>query len=131
MSANPIVHWELMGPDGDAQKAFYGGLFDWEMSSAEGFDGYHLVSTGEGSIGGAVGKGSEEMPSFVTVYIQVASIDDTMLEIEAAGGSVVTPRTEIPGVVVFGLFTDPAGNVVGLVEEDAPAAGEADARGAG
>jgi len=53
----------------------------------------------------------------------VASIDDTMLEIEAAGGSVVTPRTEIPGVVVFGLFTDPAGNMVGLVEEEAPAAG--------
>jgi len=30
------------------------------------------------------------------------------------------PRTEIPGVVTFGLFNDPAGNLVGLVEEDTP-----------
>jgi predicted enzyme related to lactoylglutathione lyase len=29
------------------------------------------------------------------------------------------PRTEIPEVVTFALFSDPAGNLVGLVEADA------------
>lgn len=123
MADNPIVHWELMGPDGNAQKAFYGGIFDWEFQSVEGFDGYHLASTGEGNIGGAVGQGSEEMPSYVTFYIQVESIDAVLAQVEAAGGSTVAPRTEIPGMVTFGLFTDPAGNMVGLVEEETPAAG--------
>jgi predicted enzyme related to lactoylglutathione lyase len=28
----------------------------------------------------------------------------------------VAPRFEVPGVVVLGLFTDPAGNSMGLVE---------------
>jgi len=31
---------------------------------------------------------------------------------------VVFPRTEVPGVVVVALFTDPAGNRMGLVEMD-------------
>lgn len=35
---------------------------------------------------------------------------------EVVGGSVDTPRFEVPGVVVLGLFKDPAGNEMGLVE---------------
>ena len=31
------------------------------------------------------------------------------------------PRTVIPGIVTFGLFGDPAGNMVGIVEEETPA----------
>jgi predicted enzyme related to lactoylglutathione lyase len=34
----------------------------------------------------------------------------------------VTPRTEIPGVVTFAIFADPAGNTIGLVEPEMPAA---------
>lgn len=120
MSANQIVHWEIMGADGDAQKSFYGDLFDWEFQSPEGFDGYHMVSGEDVGVGGAVGQGSEEMPSYLTVYVQVASIDETLARIEAKGGSTVVPRTEIPDMVTFALFSDPAGNVVGLVESATP-----------
>ncbi|MEM9404002.1 MAG: hypothetical protein AAGA44_16140 [Pseudomonadota bacterium] len=38
--------------------------------------------------------------------------------IEEAGGSIDAPRFEVPGVVVLGLFRDPAGNPMGLVEMD-------------
>ena len=37
-------------------------------------------------------------------------------EIEAHGGSVDQPRFEVPGLVVLGLFRDPAGNPMGLVK---------------
>lgn len=118
MAGNPIVHWELMGPDGTAQKAFYGALFDWDFEAVEGFPDYHLALTGEGDVGGAVGQGSEEIPSYVTIYVQVADINDTLAKVEASGGTTVMPRTVIPGVVVTALFADPAGNMVGLVEEE-------------
>ena len=36
--------------------------------------------------------------------------------IEQSGGTVDEPRFEVPGVVVLGLFRDPAGNPMGLVE---------------
>lgn len=113
---NPIVHFELMGPDGAAQKEFYSGIFEWKLTDVEGFGGYHLAETGEGQVGGAVGQGSDELPNYVTIYVEVDDIEVKLEEIEEAGGNTVLPRTEIPDMVTYALFTDPAGNLVGLVE---------------
>ena len=121
MSANPIVHWELMGADGDAQKQFYSTIFDWEFESPEGFDGYHMTSAEATGIGGAVGQGNEHMPSYAAIYVQVDDIEVSLGDIASNGGTTVVPRTEIPGSVTFALFTDPAGNMVGLVEAETPA----------
>ena len=37
---------------------------------------------------------------------------------EAAGGGTIVPRTVIPEVVTFGMMSDPAGNILGIVERD-------------
>jgi predicted enzyme related to lactoylglutathione lyase len=113
---NPIVHFEFMGPDGDAQKEFYSNIFDWKLTAVEGYGGYFLTETGEGQLAGAIGQGSEEMSHYVTVYVQVDGIDATLEKIEEAGGKTLLPRTEIPDMVTYALFSDPAGNMVGLVE---------------
>ena len=123
MSKNPIVHWEIMGPDGDAVAAFYRKVFDWAPRAWEGVDGYHGVDVDHAGVGGAVGKGSETMPAYVTVYVGVDDIDEHLGRIQAAGGATVVPRTVIPGVVAFAMFRDPAGNVIGLAEHETPAAG--------
>ena len=121
--ANPIVHWELMGPDGDAMKEFYGKVFGWSTEAVPGFDGYHMVDAEQaGGVGGAVGKGPEQMPSYLTMYAQVDSIDDHLALITEAGGSTIMPRTVVPGTVTFGMFSDPAGNHVGIVEAETPPA---------
>ena len=117
-----IVHWEIMGPDGDAMKAFYGDLFDWEFQSTDNFPDYHMTGEGVG-VGGAVGKGSDEMPNYVAIYLEVDDIDTHLARIEAAGGKTVMPRTVIPDTVTFAMFADPAGNMVGLVEAAHPEAG--------
>jgi len=124
MSANPIVHWELMGADGEGQKTFYSSIFDWEFQSVEGFDGYHMTSPEATGIGGAVGKGNEHMPNYAAMYVQVEDIEVSLGDIASNGGTTVVPRTEIPGTVTFALFTDPAGNMVGLVEAETPDAVE-------
>jgi predicted enzyme related to lactoylglutathione lyase len=54
--------------------------------------------------------------SRVTVYVQVADLDAALRKIEGLGGSVVVGRTDVPGGPIFALFTDPAGNLVGLLE---------------
>ena len=124
MSANPIVHWEFMGADGDSQRSFYSSIFDWEFAAVEGFDGYHMTSAESSGVAGAVGTGNEQMPNYSAVYIQVDDINDSLTTVEANGGSTVVPRTEIPGTVTFAMFNDPAGNMVGIVEADTPAAAE-------
>jgi len=120
--ANKIVHWELMGPNGDALAGFYRDMFGWALDAAPGFDHYHIVGAEEAGVGGAVGQGSEETPSYSAIYIEVDSIDDHLARIEASGGRTTMPRTVIPGVVTFALFTDPAGNMAGLVEAVLPPA---------
>ena len=120
--ANPIVHWELMGPDGDAMVEFYSKMFGWSPQGVPGFDNYYMVDDEQAGLGGAVGTGPEQMPSYMTFYIQVDSIDDHLAQIGGAGGSTVMPRTVVPGIVTFALFSDPAGNTVGIVEAETPPA---------
>jgi predicted enzyme related to lactoylglutathione lyase len=111
-----------MGPDGDKLAAFYGDLFGWKLAPTPGFDGYNMVDGEQAGVGGAVGQGNENMPQYQTIYIQVDSVDEHLAKAEGAGGTTVVPRTVIPGMVAFGLLSDPAGNLVGLAEEATPAA---------
>jgi len=55
-------------------------------------------------------------PKEAMLYMGVADIPATLANVVEHGGKVVAPRFEVPGVVVLGLFTDPAGNRMGLVE---------------
>ena len=116
--ANPIVHFELMGPDGKQQKTFYESMFGWQLEAVPGFGDYFTVEKDAIGVGGAVGQGPEESPAYLTIYVEVADIDAHLARIEKAGGNTITPRTVIPGTVTFAMFADPAGNVVGLVEQD-------------
>ncbi len=122
MAEHKIVHWELMGPDGDKLAAFYGDLFGWNLAPSPGFDAYNMTTEEETGIGGAIGQGNENMPQYQTIYIQVDSVEEHLGKAEGAGGTTVVPRTVVPGMVAFGLFTDPAGNLVGVVEAETPAA---------
>jgi predicted enzyme related to lactoylglutathione lyase len=48
----------------------------------------------------------------------VDAIDETLDRIQAAGGRILTPRTEIgSGMGAFAAFVDPVGNEFGLYEE--------------
>ena len=118
--SHPIVHWELMGPDGDALNSFYHDIFGWKAEAVPGLAGYNMVSADSTGLAGAIGTGNEHMPSYQTMYVQVESIDEHLGKITAAGGTQVVPRTVVPGMVTFAMFNDPAGNLVGLVEAVTP-----------
>jgi predicted enzyme related to lactoylglutathione lyase len=71
--------------------------------------------TEPGAINGGIMKRSDDTPAPV-ITIEVASIDDTLKQIEANGGSMVQPRQEIPNMGAFAYFKDSEGNVLGLWE---------------
>ena len=50
------------------------------------------------------------------ITIGVDAIDEALKKIEAGGGVVVQPRTEIPSMGAFAYFKDTEGNVVGSWE---------------
>ena len=61
---------------------------------------------------GTIAQGAAE----AILYVGVADISATLQKVVANGGSIRYPRFEVPGRVVLGIFEDPAGNSVGLVE---------------
>ncbi|NND01419.1 MAG: VOC family protein [Acidimicrobiia bacterium] len=113
---NKIVHIEFMGADGAGQEKFYSDIFGWDTEEVPGFNHYYMVSEESAGQTAAVGQGPEESPSYLTVYVEVESIDDHLAKIADAGGQTIMPRTVVPDVITFAMFADPAGNVVGLTE---------------
>ena len=111
---NPIVHFEIVGPDGPALQKFYGDLFDWKLNADNPMN-YALVDTGAGEQG--VGGGISSSDTAQTVFY--VGVDDAQKYLDmavAAGGKVVHPVEEIPNMVIFAQFADPQGNIVGLVQ---------------
>ena len=53
-------------------------------------------------------------PGDVLIYIGTDDIEASLAKIQALGGKVVAPKTEIPQTGWFAIFTDPTGNKIGL-----------------
>ncbi len=104
----PIVFFDIAGPDAARQAAFYRAVFGWQI----GPGGTVSVPVSGGSLAGAL----RQDPADKIVYLGVDDIDATLAQVEAHGGKIVHRRFAVKGVAVLGLFTDPAGNSMGLVE---------------
>ena len=87
---NPVVHFEIAGPDGPALQRFYRDLFGWSVEAqGEEFGFYGVVNWNEGGIGGGILQTQEGMPSnYVTVYIQVDDLQAALDKVSDAGGVV-------------------------------------------
>jgi hypothetical protein len=64
-------------------------------------------------IGGGV-AGSEK--AMVTVYVGVDDLQAALDKAESLGGKTVSAPMDVPGGPSIATFTDPEGNVVGLVK---------------
>lgn len=116
--ANPVVWFEVLGNNAPALRAFYGKVFGWSFQMAPGGD-YGMANTdGAAGIPGGVGAATPEQTSRVTFYVETTDVTATLNEIAALGGTVLMPRTVRPDVTL-GIFKDPEGHVIGLVEAKA------------
>jgi predicted enzyme related to lactoylglutathione lyase len=124
-----IVHFEIPADDEDRARNFYREAFGWQLQEMPELqytivmttpvDQQTQLPTEPGAINGGLMKRSADTPSPV-LTVDVASIDDSLKQIEAGGGSTVKPRTEIPGMGAFAYFKDTEGNVMGLWETVSP-----------
>jgi predicted enzyme related to lactoylglutathione lyase len=119
MSKRNVVHIEIPAADTPAASKFYETLFGWKMEHAAGFD-YTMWSDGAG-YGGGFNKVSDENPvGQVLVYIHSDDIEADLRQVEKLGGTIMHPKTEIPGTGWFGLFKDPTGNTLALYTSKNP-----------
>lgn len=112
---NPVVHWEIQSNQSEKLQGFFGKLFDWHVDANNPMN-YGMVDThAEGGINGGIGP-TAGGGNQVIFYVQVDDLQAYLNKAESLGGKTVVPPTEIPDVVTFALFSDPEGNVIGMVK---------------
>ena len=117
----PVVHFEVIGKDGDKLKSYYSEMFGWEIDSNNPMS-YGIVPR-EGNvspegigIGGGVGGGPEGYEGHVTFYVAVPDVEAALVKAESLGGTRVMGPETIMDDMVLGHFTDPEGHLIGLVK---------------
>jgi len=116
----PVVHFEIIGKDGDKLKSYYAELFGWEIDSDNEMN-YGLVqrdgntNVDGAGIGGGVSGGPEGYDGHVTFYIQVPDVEAALTKAESLGGSRVMGPDKVMDALEIGLFNDPEGHLVGVV----------------
>jgi len=116
----PVVHFEVIGKDGERLQSYYGELFGWEIDANNPMK-YGTVqregnTNADGAgIGGGVGSGPEGYDGHVTFYVEVPDVEAALGRAEELGGSrMMGPDEVMPGLVI-GQFSDPEGHLVGVV----------------
>ena len=111
----PVVHFEIMGGQGDELEAFYRELFGWKIDSNNPMK-YGVVDTGAGpgGINGGVGRANDSKKR-VSIYVRVADLQATLDRAERLGGKTILPPSDVPGGPKLAMFADPAGNITGLL----------------
>ena len=100
--------------DLEAAKRVYGALLGVEPQT----DGpYYVGFEAEGQQIGLVPNGGPQGMTSPVAYWHVADIEAKLAEVSAAGALVKEPAHDVGGGRLVATFTDPDGNVLGLVQD--------------
>ncbi len=117
----PVVHFEVIGKDGDKLRSYYSELFGWQIDANNPMK-YGMVAregnvNAEGvEIGGGVAGGPPGYDGHVTFYVEVPDIEAALAKAESLGGTRVMGPETIMDQVELGQFQDPEGHVIGVVK---------------
>lgn len=116
----PVVHFEVIGKDGDLLRTYYSDLFGWKIDSNNPMN-YGMVqrdgnTTEEGiGIAGGIAGAPEGYEGHVTFYMQVPDVEEALAKAESLGGKRLMGPDEIMGMLILGHFTDPEGHLIGVM----------------
>jgi hypothetical protein len=109
-SQGQFMWYELTTTDPAAARAFYGQVIGWKSEDV-GQGAYWTFNTDEGGVAGLAALTADSaapLPAW-TGYVKVDDVDDYTSLFTAAGGTVVRPPAEIPGIGRSATVTDPQG----------------------
>jgi hypothetical protein len=108
------IWYELLTPDHQQAKRFYDAVAGWEIGpKPDGEMDYRMIAAADGQVGGVM-----ELTEAMTTggarpgwqfYIGVDDVDATADRITAAGGAVLMPPFDLPGVGRVAFVADPGG----------------------
>jgi len=120
MSAHGAFYWnELFTRDVEKAKRFYGETVGWSFSAMPTSNGtYWIAMVGDKPAGGIMqmkGDQFEGVAPHWFAYVAVDDVDGRVTKVEGAGGEVVRPVFEVPGVGRIAIVKDASGASVGWI----------------
>src|ERR1019366_70383 len=108
--------YELMTSDTTAAGKFYSDVVGWTTQEMPGDGPPYTVYM----VGGVGIAGMLTMPGHTgwVGYISVDEVDAHVEEIVAAGGNLLRPATDIPGILRFAVMSDPQGAAIVVFTPD-------------
>lgn len=121
-------YFDLTVTDVAAARSFFNALFGWEFERFPLPYEYYRIKAGpaeEPGIDGGIGAIADTAISggepLVNLTMTVPSLEDCLAKVVKHGGSVVEPRTAIPGIGWYATCSEPGGLKFGVIEPDAAA----------
>lgn len=121
--ANKVSWFEMPADDVARASEFYSKIFGW-ATPPMGSDGAFALTvaadeygnpTEVGGINGGIHKRQGASDAGPVINIMVDDIDAKLKAVEAAGGRVIQPRTDVEEFgLSIALFSDTEGNVMGI-----------------
>jgi predicted enzyme related to lactoylglutathione lyase len=110
-----IVHVEVIGQDGERLQGFYSELFGWKVDT-DNPTNYGTFSSDDAGVGGGIAGAQPGESNRVTFYVEVEDLNEYLEKAEGLGGKTIMEPSDVPGGPRLAMFTDPEGNMVGLVQ---------------
>jgi predicted enzyme related to lactoylglutathione lyase len=109
-------------------KAFFEATLGWRFEKFDMPYEYYRIQAGpegepgiDGGIGGVANAPVSGGRPMTLITMPVANLDEVLARVVASGGSIVEPRTPIPGIGWYATCAEPGGLKFGLIEADAAA----------
>jgi predicted enzyme related to lactoylglutathione lyase len=109
MTNRTIVHIEIAAKDADAAAKFYHDVFGWEINNSGPPLNYEMFRSGNVPGGFPGVDGGMYKAGDVIVYIASDDLAADGKRIETAGGKMLAPPMDVPGMGAFAFFSDPNG----------------------
>jgi predicted enzyme related to lactoylglutathione lyase len=115
-----VTHFEIYAEEPVKLAEFYRALLGWQIEKAPGIDYWRVQAAPAGAKGVNGGMLLRPIPgprSWVH-YVHVESLDGTIEQLLALGGSLVRPKAAVPKTAWYAVVADPDGNIFALWQAD-------------
>ena len=120
-----VCHFEVPYAEKARAQDFYQKVFGWQFQDAPGDMPYVFAITtpvndqmepqqSGGINGGMYERGGEQGSRTPVIVIEVESCEQRVKDVEAAGGSVVVPQTQVGDMGIYAQVKDTEDNIIGL-----------------
>jgi len=112
-----VPSWtDLVTPDVEGAKVFYGQLFGWEYTQQESGGMPYTMAYRNGLAAAGIGDLPEQsqMPTVWSTYFAVDDLDHSVTKINEAGGSIMMDPMDITDAGRMAFALDPTGAVFGI-----------------